>query len=424
MHHFQYKGGVLHAEEVDIANLAHRVGTPFYCYSTATLERHYRVFSDAVSEVDNLICFAIKSNSNLSILRLLANLGSGMDVVSGGELRRARQAGVPGEKIIFSGVGKSEPEMALGLDEKILCFNVESESELEQLNKVAVSRRQIAPISLRVNPDVDPKTHAKISTGKAQDKFGIPYEHARRLYQKASNLEGLKITGVDMHIGSQIIDLQPFNDAFDLLRELVLDLRSDGHDIRHIDVGGGLGIPYSENSDDIPHPVDYARLVKSRLGDLNCRLLFEPGRMIAGNAGILVTRVLHVKSNGNKIFTIVDAAMNDLIRPTLYDAYHSIKAIDEVRNDQKFVNTDIVGPICETGDYLALNRELPEFRPSDLLAVMTAGAYGAVLSGTYNTRPLIPEILVNGDRYAIIRPRQSYEELIGRDVIAPWLSQE
>jgi len=424
MHHFQYKGGVLHAEEVDIANLAHRVGTPFYCYSTATLERHYRVFSDAVSEVDNLICFAIKSNSNLSILRLLANLGSGMDVVSGGELRRARQAGVPGEKIIFSGVGKSEPEMALGLDEKILCFNVESESELEQLNKVAVSRRQIAPISLRVNPDVDPKTHAKISTGKAQDKFGIPYEHARRLYQKASNLEGLKITGVDMHIGSQIIDLQPFNDAFDLLRELVLDLRSDGHDIRHIDVGGGLGIPYSENSDDIPHPVDYARLVKSRLGDLNCRLLFEPGRMIAGNAGILVTRVLHVKSNGNKIFTIVDAAMNDLIRPTLYDAYHGIKAIDEVRNDQKFVNTDIVGPICETGDYLALNRELPEFRPSDLLAVMTAGAYGAVLSGTYNTRPLIPEILVNGDRYAIIRPRQSYEELIGRDVIAPWLSQE
>ncbi|MGI9568959.1 MAG: diaminopimelate decarboxylase, partial [Desulfobulbia bacterium] len=322
MHHFQYKSGILHAEDVNLADLAKKVGTPFYCYSTATLERHFRVFADAVSEIESLICFAIKSNSNLSIIKLLANLGSGMDVVSGGELRRARLAGVPGNKIIFSGVGKSESEMMLGLGENILCFNVESESELERLNSIALSRNQIAPISLRINPDVDPKTHAKISTGKAEDKFGIPYKQARQLYKRASVLKGLEITGVDMHIGSQIIELVPFGDAFDLLRELVLDLRTDGHDIRHIDVGGGLGIPYQESSNDIPHPIDYARLVKAKLGDLNCRLLFEPGRMIAGNAGILVTSVLHVKSNGQKIFTVVDAAMNDLMRPTLYDAYH------------------------------------------------------------------------------------------------------
>ncbi len=421
MHHFTYKDGVLHAEGVNLADLAEKVGTPFYCYSTATLERHYNVFAEAFKELETLICYSVKANSNIAVLKTLARLGAGMDVVSGGELRRAKAAGVIGEHIIFSGVGKTDEEMALGLDEEILCFNVESEPELERLSAVASARKQIAQVSLRINPDVDPKTHAKISTGKSEDKFGIPWEDARRLYKMAASLPGLRIIGVDMHIGSQIIELQPFEDAFALLRELVRDLRHDGHEITHIDLGGGLGIPYNHEIEAPPHPDHYAEVVKTQLGDLGCKLLFEPGRMIAGNAGILVCKVLYMKRGASKTFTIVDAAMNDLIRPTLYDAHHDIWPLLEARNSESKCVTDVVGPICETGDFLATDRALPPFQAGDSLAVMTTGAYGAVQAGSYNSRLLIPEVLVWEGNFSIIRPRQSYDDLLGQDRLPHWL---
>lgn len=423
MHHFAYKDGVLHAEGVSVVRVAQEVGTPFYCYSTKTLERHYAVFSDAFSGFETLICFSIKANSNLAVIKTLARLGAGVDVVSGGELRRARRAGVPGEKIIFSGVGKTDEEMALGLDENILCFNVESEPELERLSAAASSRGQTANVSLRINPDVDPGTHHKISTGKAEDKFGIPWLEARRLYKKAAGLPGLRVTGVDMHIGSQITALDPFADAFTLLRELVQELRGDGHEIRHIDLGGGLGVPYSSDEDAPPHPQDYAQTVRDAVGDLGATLIFEPGRMIAGNAGILVTQVIYVKEGANKIFTIVDAAMNDLARPTLYEAYHDIWPVCEAQQNTDRLKMDVVGPVCETGDFLALDRELPRFASGDLLAVMTAGAYGAVLAGTYNSRLLVPEVLVREDEYAVIRARQDYEDMLALDHIPHWLTQ-
>lgn len=423
MHHFEYRDGVLHAEELSIERLAAEVGTPFYCYSTATLERHFRVFRDAFSDTDSLVCYAIKSNSNIAVIKTLAELGSGMDVVSEGELRRARAAGVPGERIIFSGVGKTAEEMQYGLAEKILCFNVESEQELFLLNDVAGAMNVSAPVSMRINPDVDPKTHAKISTGKAEDKFGVPYRQARELYKQASQLNNIKITGVDMHIGSQITDLQPFGDAFQLLRDLVIELRGDGHNIDHIDLGGGLGIPYGNQENPVPLPDDYAAVVKTHTKDLGCRLLFEPGRMITGNSGILVTRVLFVKNAIDKSFTIVDAAMNDLIRPTLYEAYHDIIPVSDTRNSSPQQKTDIVGPVCETGDYLALDRSLPAFEQGDLLSVMTAGAYGATLSSQYNSRRLIPEILVKKDEYCVIRPRESYEDMLSREKIPSWFSE-
>jgi diaminopimelate decarboxylase len=423
MHHFHYKSGILHAEDVSLARIAEEVGTPFYCYSTATLERHYNVLAEAFRDQTPLICFAVKANSNQAVLATMARLGAGMDVVSEGELRRARMAGVPASKIIFAGVGKTRAEMAYALEEGILGFNVESEPELIALSEVAAGLGKTASIAIRVNPDVDAKTHAKISTGKAENKFGVAYDDARDLYARAAKLPGIKISGIHMHIGSQITDLAPFRDAFRLLRDLALELKADGIALEHLDIGGGLGVPYRGANDVPPTPEEYAAVVKSALGDLGLKIVMEPGRMIVGNAGVLVTRVTYVKEGGEKTFTIVDAAMNDLIRPTLYEAYHDIWPVAEQRTEMAPVQQDIVGPVCETGDFLAEDRTLPPFEPGDLLAVMTAGAYGAVMSSTYNSRLLVPEVLVSGDRYAVIRPRPSYDDLIGADVLPDWLEQ-
>lgn len=419
MHHFTYKNGVLHAEDVDLQVLAAEVGTPFYCYSTATLERHFRVMNDAFKDTDHLLCYAMKANSNQAVIKTMAALGAGMDVVSEGELRRALAAGVPARKIVFSGVGKTAREMAYALREGIACFNVESEPELELLSSVAQRVGQRASVSIRVNPDVDAKTHAKISTGKADNKFGITYLRASEVYARAAALPNIDVTGVDMHIGSQITELAPFEQAFKLMAELVTRLKSEGHNIRHLDLGGGLGVPYRGDNDIPPHPDEYAAMVKRTLGHLGLKYMLEPGRMIVGNAGIMVSRVIYVKENEGKVFVVQDGAMNDLIRPTLYDAYHEILAVEESRNETS-QEADVVGPVCETGDYFAKSRRLPKLSQGDLMAIMTAGAYGAVQSGTYNTRPLIPEILVKGDQFAVVRPRQTYEELIGLDHLAPW----
>ena len=419
MHHFSYRNGVLHAEDVDLVSLAKEVGTPFYCYSTATLERHFKVMNDAFKDTDHLLCYAMKANSNQAVIKTMAALGAGMDVVSEGELRRALAAGVPARKIVFSGVGKTAKEMAYALREGIACFNVESEPELELLSSVAQRVGQRASVSIRVNPDVDAKTHAKISTGKADNKFGITYLRASEVYARAAALPNIDVTGVDMHIGSQITELAPFEQAFKLMAELVEKLKSEGHNIRHLDLGGGLGVPYRGDNDIPPHPDEYAAMVKRTLGHLGLKYMMEPGRMIVGNAGIMVSRVIYVKENEGKVFVVQDGAMNDLIRPTLYDAYHEILAVEESRNEIS-QEADVVGPVCETGDYFAKSRRLPKLEQGDLMAIMTAGAYGAVQSGTYNTRPLIPEILVKGDQYAVVRPRQTYEELIGLDQLAPW----
>jgi diaminopimelate decarboxylase len=422
MHYFAYRDGVMHAEDVDLTRLAREVGTPFYCYSSATIERHYAVFSEAFAGLPSMVCYALKANSNQGVLATLARLGAGMDVVSEGELRRARAAGVPGDRIIFSGVGKTKAEMALGLDEDILCFNVESEPELEALSQVATSSGRIARIAIRVNPDVDARTHAKISTGKSENKFGIPLSRAREVYARAKVLPGILVTGVDMHIGSQIIDLAPFDEAFALLPDLVAALRADGHVIDHVDLGGGLGIPYLSDNQPPPHPDAYAEIIRRRTKGLDCKLFLEPGRLIVGNAGILVTSVIYVKKGAGKTFVIVDAAMNDLIRPTLYDAHHEIHSVVEPRRDAARLRADVVGPVCESGDYLAQDRDIAEVAAGDLLAVMTAGAYGAVQAGTYNSRLLVPEVLVKGAQYALVRPRPSYDDLIALDKIPPWLA--
>lgn len=420
MHHFHYLNGRLHAEGVSLERLADEIGTPFYCYSTATLERHYKVLSEAFSGQDALICFAVKANSNQAVLATMAALGAGMDVVSEGEMRRAIAAGVPANKIIFAGVGKTRDEMSAALDAGILGFNVESEAELETLSDVATSVGATAKVALRINPDVDAKTHEKISTGKSENKFGIPYLRAPVLYERARALSGVEATGIHMHIGSQITDLAPFRDAFVLLRDLVKELCGQGHDIRHLDIGGGLGVPYRGVSDQPPSPDDYAKLVGETLGPLGLKIVLEPGRMICGNAGILVSRVISTKHEAKKTFTIVDAAMNDLLRPTLYEAFHDIWPVDEAKTTGKTLVQDVVGPVCETGDYLARDRDLPTFRSGDLIAVMTAGAYGAVMSSTYNSRPLVAEVLVKGDAYSVVRPRQSYQDLIGLDRLAAW----
>jgi len=422
MHHFSYVGGVLHAEGVSLPRIAEAVGTPFYCYATATLERHYRVLQEAFAGLDTLICYAIKANSNQAVIATLARLGAGMDVVSEGELRRARAAGVPAAKIIFAGVGKTREEMAYALGEGILSFNVESEPELEALSEVAAGLGQAARIAVRVNPDVDAKTHAKIATGKAENKFGVPFEDAPRLYAKAARLPGLKVAGVHMHIGSQITDLAPFRNAFALMRELTLDLRAAGHAIRHLDLGGGLGVPYRGGNDLPPSPQEYAQVVRDTVGSLGLAIKLEPGRMIVANAGILVARVIYAKRGRDKTFTVVDAAMNDLIRPTLYEAYHDVWPVDEARSRQEPIAQDIVGPICETGDYLALDRKLPLLPAGDLVAFMTAGAYGAAMSSSYNSRLLVPEVLVKGEEFAVVRPRQTYADLIGLDRVPEWLA--
>jgi diaminopimelate decarboxylase len=421
MHHFAYRRGVLHAEAVDLVTLAQAVGTPFYCYSTATLRRHYEVFAGAFADVNALICYSLKANSNQAVVKTLAGFGAGADVVSAGELKRARAAGIPPEKIMFSGIGKTAAELALAVDEGVLCVNVESEAELELLSSIAVSKGRTANISVRVNPDVDAKTHAKIATGKAENKFGIPISRARAVYARAADLPGLKVAGVDMHIGSQITELEPFDDAFTLLSDFVRSLRADGHAISHIDLGGGLGIPYREDNEPPPHPDAYADIVKRATRDLGCTLIFEPGRLIVGNAGILVTRVIYLKRGEAKTFVIVDAGMNDLIRPTLYEAHHDIRPVREPPPRAERIVADLVGPVCESGDFLALDRDMAAPRPGDLLAIMTAGAYGAVQAGTYNTRALVPEVLVREGEWALVRPRLEVADLIALDRLPPWL---
>ena len=421
MNHFDYRNGVLHAEAVSLVELADAVGTPFYCYSTATLERHYRVFAEAFAGEKALVCYAMKANSNQSVLRTLAKLGAGADVVSGGELKRALAAGIPPERIVFSGVGKTEAELRAALAADILCINVESEPELELLSALASGQGKTARISVRVNPDVDSGSHAKISTGKSENKFGIPLAQARAVYARAAKLPGIRVTGVDMHIGSQITDLVPLEAAFRLLAEFVQTLRADGHTISHVDFGGGLGIPYHMDGEAPPLPSAYAAMVKRVTHNLGCTLLFEPGRMIVGNAGILVARVIYVKQGEAKKFVIIDAAMNDLIRPTLYEAHHDILPVRAFPKGAPEITADVVGPVCESGDYLALGRKLPEPKAGDLLAIMTAGAYGAVQSGFYNTRALVPEVLVKDDQYAVVRPRVEVDDLIAMDKPAPWL---
>ena len=421
MHHFDYRSGVLHAEGVDLTTLADGVGTPFYCYSSATIERHYKVFAGAFADVDALVCYAMKANSNQAVIATLAKLGAGADVVSGGELLRARAAGVPPDKIMFSGVGKTADELALAVEQNILCVNVESEPELELLSSIAAAKGRAVDISIRVNPDVDPKTHAKIATGKSENKFGIPISRAREVYAHAAKLKGVRVIGVDMHIGSQIIELDPFGDAFALLADFVTTLRADGHTISHIDLCGGLGIPYREDNAPPPDPDAYAAIVKRATQNLNCKLIFEPGRLIVGNAGILVTRVLYMKHGEGKTFVIIDAGMNDLIRPTLYEAHHDIRPVRQAPAGAPRITADVVGPVCESGDFLALDRSMVAPRPGDLLAVMTAGAYGATQSGTYNSRPLIPEVLVRKDEWALVRPRVTAADLIAMDRLPNWL---
>jgi diaminopimelate decarboxylase len=421
VNHFHHIDGVLHAENVPVPEIAKAVGTPFYVYSTATLERHYKVFSGAFADIDSLVCYAMKANSNQAVLRTLAKLGAGIDVVSGGEMRRALSAGVPAERIMFSGVGKTAGEMDLALEAGIYCFNVESEPELEVLNQRAIRMGKKAHVSFRINPDVDAMTHAKISTGKKENKFGISYERARDVYAHAATLKGIEVSGIDMHIGSQITELKPFADAFKLLRELVENLRADGHVLSHVDIGGGLGIPYKNDNSPPPLPDAYASIVKEQLRSLNCKIVMEPGRLIVGNAGILVTEVIYVKDAGEKTFVIVDGAMNDLIRPTLYEAYHEIIPVEVPAADATYIKADIVGPVCETGDYLALDRQIAEPKAGDLIAVGSAGAYGAVQAGTYNSRLLVPEVLVKDGEFHVIRSRGTYEELIALDSMPAWL---
>jgi len=421
MHHFEYKNGILHSEDIPVPDIAARVGTPFYCYSTATLQRHYRVFADAFSFNDTLVCFSIKSNSNLAIVKTLAREGAGADIVSAGELHRALAAGIAPEHIVFSGVGKSRDELRFALQTGILQFNVESSSELEALDEVAREAHVKAPIALRVNPDVDAGTHEKISTGRAENKFGIPWKDAHAAFARAAEMDGIEILGIDVHIGSQITDLEPFAAAFSKVASLVRALRAEGHKIDHLDLGGGLGIPYQSGNDIPPEPIEYAGMIKKITDDLGVRLLFEPGRMIVGNAGILVSQVIYRKPMEKRSFLIIDAAMNDLVRPTLYDAHHDIIPVREPDADLALEEIDVVGPVCETGDTFATARSLPPLGPGDQLAILSAGAYGAVQSNTYNSRLLVPEVLVNGSEMSVIRPRPTYDDLLALDHMPDWL---
>lgn len=421
MDHFLYRNGTLFAEEIAVSDIAASVGTPFYCYSAATLTRHFMLFQEALNPLPHLVCYAVKSNSNLAVLKLLGDLGAGMDVVSIGEYLRAKAAGVPGERIVFSGVGKTREEMRMALEGGIRQFNVESEPELEALSEVAVSGGFDAPITLRVNPDVDAKTHEKISTGRKEDKFGVPISRAREIYARAAKLPGIRVVGIDMHIGSQLTDLAPFEAAYLKMADLTRALRDDGHVIERLDLGGGLGIPYTRSNDAPPLPTDYGAMVNRVLGDLGCEIEIEPGRLISGNAGILVTEVIYRKQAEEREFLIVDAAMNDLIRPAMYAAHHDIVAVNEPEPGAPLLPVDIVGPICESGDTFAKQRAMPALGPGDLIAFRSSGAYGAVMSSEYNSRPMIPEVMVSGDHFAVIRPRPSYEEMLGRDRIPDWL---
>lgn len=420
MDHFEYKNGVLHAEEVSLAKIADQVGTPFYCYSSATLRRHYRVFREALQEANPLICFAVKACPTLAVLRTLALEGSGADVVSGGEVRMALAAGIAPEKVVFSGVGKTREELAFALAQNIFQFNVESDAELDALSEVAVAQKATARIALRVNPDVVPGTHAKISTGNKETKFGVAIADAPELYARAMKLPGIEVQGVSVHIGSQLVDLNPFAGAFERVVMLVRSLRGQGIAISTLDLGGGLGIPYGPDEPP-PLPVAYGDVVRKALEGLECRLIVEPGRVLVGNAGVLVTRVLYLKRSENRAFVIVDAGMNDLVRPAMYDAHHDIVPVIE-GGGTGMQRVDVVGPVCETSDIFAKDRELPLPRSGDLLAFRSAGAYGASMASTYNARPLLAEVMVNDAEFAIVRPRQTYEELMARDKIPGWLA--
>ena len=421
MDHFLYRDGELYAEDVPVADIAAEVGTPFYCYSTATLTRHFKLFDDALSGMDHLVCYAMKAASNQAILKTLADIGAGMDVVSGGEYLRAKAAGVPGERIVFSGVGKTREEMRIALEGGVRQFNVESEPEMAALSEVATSLGVTAPITVRVNPDVDAKTHAKIATGKSENKFGIPISRARKVYAEAAKLPGLDVIGIDVHIGSQLTELEPFRLAYHKVADLTETLRADGHNIRRLDLGGGLGIPYTVSNEAPPLPMDYGALIKETVGHLGCEVEIEPGRLVVGNAGILVSRVIYVKSGEGRDFLILDGAMNDLIRPAMYDAHHDIVPIVEPAPGNEMQPYDIVGPVCESGDTFAKNRMMPPLADGDLVAFRSAGAYGAVMASEYNTRPLVPEVLVNGHQFAVIRARPTFDEIINRDTIPIWL---
>ncbi|MEM8572572.1 MAG: diaminopimelate decarboxylase [Pseudomonadota bacterium] len=421
MDHFLYRNGVLHAEDVPLTEIAAAVGTPVYVYSTATMTRHFHVFTEALDGLPHLICYAMKANSNQAVIRLMASLGAGMDVVSGGEYRRARAAGVPGEKIVFSGVGKTREDMALALEGGIRQFNVESEPEMRALDEVARSKGVRAPITIRVNPDVDAQTHEKIATGKSENKFGIPISRARDTYADAARLSGLEVVGIDVHIGSQLTALEPYEDAFTKVAALTALLRGDGHQIRRLDLGGGLGIPYQRSNSAPPLPFDYGEVVRRTVGKLGCEIEIEPGRLIAGNAGVLLSRVIYLKRGEGRDFLILDAAMNDLVRPAMYDAWHDILPVTEPAAGVALEPFDVVGPVCETGDTFARERMLPAMDDGDLLVFRSAGAYGAVMSSEYNSRPLVPEVLVQGDQFAVVRARPSYDEMLARDTIPPWL---
>ncbi len=421
MDHFLYRDGQLYTEDVAIAEIAAEVGTPFYCYSTATLERHFRLFDDALEGMDHLVCYAMKAASNQAILKTLAQVGAGMDVVSGGEYARARAAGVPGERIVFSGVGKTREEMRSALEGGIRQFNLESEPEMRALSEIAQTLGVVAPVTVRVNPDVDAKTHAKIATGKSENKFGIPIARAREVYAEAAALPGLDVIGIDVHIGSQLTELEPFRLAYEKVADLTEMLRADGHDIRRLDLGGGLGIPYTRSNDAPPLPTEYGQLIRETVGHLGCEVEIEPGRLIAGNAGVLVTKVIYVKSGEGREFLILDGAMNDLIRPAMYEAHHDIIPVVEPAPGLAKATYDIVGPVCESGDTFAKEREMPPVSEGELVAFRSAGAYGAVMASEYNTRPLVPEVLVNGHQFAVIRARPTFDEMINRDTIPEWL---
>jgi len=419
--HFLYKNGHLHAENVALRDIAVSVGTPFYCYSSATLTRHYTLFTEALSPLPHLVCFAVKSNSNIAVLKLLGDLGAGMDVVSAGEYLRAKAAGVAGERIVFSGVGKTREEMRLALGGGIRQFNIESEPELEALSEVATGMGIHAPIALRVNPDVDARTHEKISTGRKEDKFGVPISRASEIYARAAQLPGIRIVGIDMHIGSQLTELAPFEAAYKKMADLTRQLRAEGHFIARLDLGGGLGIPYTRSNEAPPLPTDYGDMVKRVLGDLNCEIEIEPGRLISGNAGVMVSQVIYRKAGEEREFLIIDAAMNDLVRPSMYAAHHDIIPINEPAPGEAVAPVDIVGPVCESGDTFARQRNMPLLMAGDLVAFRSAGAYGAVMASEYNSRPLIPEVLVNGDHFAVIRARPGFDEMLARDRIPDWM---
>lgn len=421
MDHFLYRNGVLHAEDVSLPDIASAVGTPFYVYSTATLTRHYHVFEEALAGMDHLICYAMKANSNQAVIRLMGDLGAGMDVVSGGEYHRAIAAGIPGDRIVFSGVGKTRGEMELALSKGIRQFNVESEPELLVLSAVASEMGKVAPITVRVNPDVDAKTHAKIATGKSENKFGIPIAKARDVYRMAAALPGISVVGIDVHIGSQLTELAPYEQAFTKVAELTEQLRADGHTIKRLDLGGGLGIPYTRSNEAPPLPIEYGDVIRRTVGHLGCEIEIEPGRLVAGNAGLLVSSVIYMKEGEGRDFMILDTAMNDLIRPAMYEAHHDIIPVIEPKPGTDKKPVDIVGPICESGDTFAKQRDMPAVAAGDLIAFRSAGAYGAVMASEYNSRPLIPEVLVSNDQFAVVRPRPSFDEMISRDRLPFWM---